>query len=71
MIETILITTEHIKLDQLLKHANVVGSGGEAKIAIADGYVKVNGVVETQRGKKIYPGDTVEIDDIQLILEKE
>ena len=53
------ITTEFIKLDQLLKFANLVYSGGEAKSVIADGMVLVNGETETKRGRKIYKGDTV------------
>ena len=57
--ETIAITGEFIKLDALLKFANLVSSGGEAKLRIAGGEVKVNGEVCTMRGKKIYPGDTV------------
>ena len=58
---TIQITTEFIKLDALLKFANVVMTGGEAKQVIQDGEVLVNGEVCTMRGKKIRPGDTVEI----------
>lgn len=58
--EKIAITTEFIKLDALLKFAALVMTGGEAKIVIADGMVKVNGEVCTMRGKKIRPGDTVE-----------
>ena len=60
--ETIAINTEFIKLDALLKYAALVGTGGEAKMAIAEGLVKVNGEVCTMRGKKIRPGDTVEFD---------
>lgn len=51
-----------IKLDQLLKAANVVDSGGQAKIFIHAGMIKVNGEVATQRGKKIFPDDEVVID---------
>lgn len=54
------IDTEFIKLDSLLKYANVVGSGGIAKAIIQDGLVSLNGEIETRRGKKIYPGDVVE-----------
>ena len=57
--ETIAITGEFIKLDALLKFANLVSSGGEAKLRIAGGEVKVNGEVCTMRGKKLRPGDTV------------
>ena len=59
-IEEVVINTEFIKLDQLLKWANFTGSGVEAKIFIQNGEVKVNDVVETRRGKKIYDGDVVE-----------
>ena len=59
-IEMVIIDTEFIKLDQLLKWANFTSSGVEAKMYILDGQVKVNGETETRRGKKIYPGDTVE-----------
>lgn len=53
------ISTEYIKLDALLKFANLVCSGGEAKIRIQEGEVLVNGEVCTMRGKKIRPGDQV------------
>ena len=52
------IHTEFIKLQDALKYANLVYSGGEAKQLILDGQVKVGGEVCTQRGKKLYPGDT-------------
>lgn len=55
----ITISTPFIKLDQLLKYAGIVGSGGEASALIAEGLVTVDGAVETQRGKKIRPGMTV------------
>ena len=51
------IKDEYIKLGQALKLAGMVGSGVEAKIVIQDGQVLVNGNVELQRGKKLYPGD--------------
>ncbi len=51
------ITTEYIKLEALLKLANVVSSGGEAKLVIQEGEVTVNGEICTQRGKKLRPGD--------------
>ena len=59
-IEEVVINTEFIKLDQLLKWANFTGSGVEAKMFIQNGEVKVNNAVETRRGKKIYDGDVVE-----------
>ena len=69
--ETIAINTEYIKLDALLKFAALVGTGGEAKLAIAEGMVKVNGEVCTMRGKKIRPGDTVAFDRYTLQVKQE
>ena len=57
--DTIKITTEFIKLQDLLKFASLVSTGGEAKIVITEGEVTVNGEVCTQRGRKIRPGDAV------------
>ena len=57
--KTITITTEFIKLQDLLKFANLVESGGEAKERVQAGEVTVNGEVCTMRGKKIRPGDVV------------
>lgn len=58
--EAVVINDDFIKLGQLLKLANMVSSGVEAKIVIQNGEVKVNGEVDTRRGKKIYPQDVVE-----------
>jgi ribosome-associated protein len=63
------ITTEFIKLDALLKFAALVETGGEAKQLIQDGEVLVNGEVCTMRGKKIRPGDKVELDGQEVIVE--
>ena len=49
---------EFIKLGQALKAVGAVESGVEAKFAVQEGQVLVNGVTETQRGKKLHPGDT-------------
>ena len=57
--EDIFIATEYIRLDAFLKYCGAVGTGGEAKLRIADGEVTVNGGVCTQRGKKLRDGDTV------------
>lgn len=59
MSEEIAIDTDHIKLDSLLKLANLVMSGGEAKQVIQDSLVQVNGQVEPRRGRKLYPGDRI------------
>ncbi|OON97941.1 MAG: hypothetical protein ATN36_02075 [Epulopiscium sp. Nele67-Bin005] len=60
--DLITIETEFIKLDQLMKFASMVQSGGEAKQLIGQGLVLVNGEICTQRGKKIRSGDIVEFD---------
>jgi ribosome-associated protein len=57
--QEVTIRGAHIELAQLLKFGGVVGTGGEAKQVISAGQVSVNGAVETQRGKKILPGDRV------------
>ncbi len=63
------IDTEYIKLDSFLKAVNAVGSGGEAKLVIADGLVRVNGAVELRRGRKLHPGDRVTIDGEEFSVE--
>ena len=60
--QTVTIQTEFIKLDSFLKYCGAVGTGGEAKTAIAEGEVQVNGEPCTMRGKKLRPGDTVTLD---------
>ncbi|ABW17573.1 RNA-binding S4 domain-containing protein [Alkaliphilus oremlandii] len=60
------IEGEYIKLDQLLKLAEVVGSGGHAKLVILNGEVKVNEQTIVQRGKKIRVGDKVLFQDIEI-----
>ena len=64
--EKIQITTEYIKLDQLLKWTNLVGSGSDAKHIITEEMVKVNGEIETRRGKKIRVGDIIEFEGKQI-----
>ena len=58
----VLITTEFIKLDQLIKYAGIAYSGAEAKDMVINGYASVNGEVCTMRGKKIHTGDVVTLD---------
>lgn len=67
--EKVKISTEYIKLEQLMKFAGLVGSGSDAKVLIGQGIVKVNGTVEVQRGKKLRPGDTVEFEGNQIVIE--
>lgn len=70
IMDIINLREEFIKLGQALKAANLVGSGVEAKMVIQDGLVKVNGEVETQRGKKLYDGDIVEFENEQVLIKK-
>lgn len=56
------IDSEYIKLDQFLKLADAVSTGGHAKFLILEGLVKVNGEVETRRGKKLRSNDVVEVE---------
>ena len=69
--EQIKITTEFIKLQQLLKFSGAADIGSEAKDMIASGIVKVNGEVCTMRGKKLRPGDVAEINAEDIILRLE
>lgn len=64
--KTITIHTEYIKLQDLLKFANLVETGGEAKERVQDGEVLVNGEVCTMRGKKLRPGDVVRFEGQEL-----
>ncbi|KFZ39407.1 MULTISPECIES: S4 domain-containing protein YaaA [Thermoactinomyces] len=59
--ESIKIDTPYITLGQLLKRLDVINSGGQAKYFLQEETVKVNGEVETRRGRKIYPRDQVDI----------
>lgn len=59
------IKTEFIKLDQLLKYAEISQSGGESKVYIKSEEVRLNGNIETQRGKKIRPGDLIEVEGFE------
>ena len=67
--KTVSITTEFIKLESLLKLANLVGTGGEAKMLIQDGQASVNGEVCTMRGKKLRPGDTVQFQGQEILVQ--
>ena len=68
--EIIKLIDEYIKLGQALKAANLAGSGVEAKYAIAEGRVLVNGQVEYQRGKKFRAGDVVTFDGNTIKIEE-
>ena len=63
------IHTEFIKLEALLKLANLLGSGGQAKVVIQDGQVTVNGAVCPMRGKKLRPGDLVVFQGREILVQ--
>jgi ribosome-associated protein len=55
------IDTPYIKLDSFMKAVNAASSGGEAKFIITEGKVMVNGEIELRRGRKLYPGDRMDV----------
>ena len=67
--ERVKIETEFIKLQDLLKFAGAVETGGEAKLLIQEGRVSVNGEVCAMRGKKLYPGDRAELSGVIYLVE--
>ena len=70
-VQEVPITTEFIKLQDAMKFANLVESGGEAKVVIQEGDVSVNGEVCTQRGRKLRPGDSFTFDGITCRITEE
>ena len=68
--QVIKLREDFIKLGQALKAAGLVESGVDAKFMIQDGLVKVNGSIETQRGKKLVAGDIVEFDGEEIKIEE-
>lgn len=67
--ETIILKDEFIKLGQALKAAGLCESGVDAKFAVLDGLVKVNGETSFQRGKKLYDGDIIEYEGKKFRIE--
>ena len=62
------INTEFITLGQLLKMTDWISSGGEAKFAVKELDITVNGEKEDRRGRKLYPGDKVTIEDKSYVI---
>lgn len=62
------LNTEYVTLGQLLKMADFIQSGGEAKFAVKELAIKVNNVPENRRGRKLYPGDLVVIEGKKISL---
>ena len=70
--ENIAITTEFITMDKLLKFSGVADTGGQAFLMVEDGIIKLNGKLVTEKRKKVFPGDVVNIDyQIELTVSKE
>lgn len=66
----VVIYSEFIKLQDAMKFASLVATGGEAKQLILDEMVKVNGEICTMRGKKLYPGDVFTFDGQNFVIQK-
>ena len=64
------ITTEYITLGQLLKFSSIASSGGDIKYLLEFSDILVNGEIERRRGRKLYPNDKIEIDDLFIIIKK-
>lgn len=60
--ETVFISSDYITLGQLMKFVNIISNGSEAKIAVMELKISINGALENRRGRKIYPGDIVKIE---------
>lgn len=70
--EQISIITEFITMDKLLKFSGVADTGGQAFLMVEDGIIKLNGKLVTEKRKKVFPGDIVNIDNqIELTITKE
>ena len=66
----VVIYSDFIKLQDAMKFASLVATGGEAKQLILEELVKVNGEVCTMRGKKLYPGDVFSFDGSQYVIQR-
>jgi S4 domain protein YaaA len=67
--EKVFIKTDYITLGQLIKYLSLVGSGGEVKIFLQMNDIYLNGELENRRGRKIYPGDILKIQDTEYIIQ--
>ena len=70
--ETVAIHTDYIQLDQLLKYANLLSTGGQIKVLLAEEAITLNGAIVTEKRKKIYPNDVVIVgDEVSITVVKE
>lgn len=65
------ITTEYIKLGQLLKYAAIIDSGALSKLFLNENEVLVNGIKEERRGRKLYPGDVVNVLNEEIVVKRD
>ena len=65
----VVIKTEYIKLDQFLKYTGICNMGSDAKLLVSSGEVRVNGLEEKQRGKKLKKGDIIEAEGKRYIID--
>lgn len=71
-IETVEIHTDYIQLDQLLKYTNLLSTGGQIKVLLAEEAITLNGVIVTEKRKKIYSNDVVIVgDEVSITVVKE
>ena len=66
MKETVHIHTEYIQLDQVLKLVGLIQTGGQIKPLLEEGQITINGEVATAKRKKIYPGDVIHVEDVEI-----
>ncbi|MCL4204931.1 MAG: RNA-binding S4 domain-containing protein [Pirellulaceae bacterium] len=62
------VEPSEIRLDQFLKLRGLAGTGGQAKVLIQMGEVRVNGEIETRRRRKLHPGDIVELEQVRVVV---
>lgn len=67
--QSVKITTEYIKLGQLLKLVHLISSGGEEKVFVLTHKILVNGESENRRGRKLYPNDKIVVDNHEFVIE--
>lgn len=68
MTKAIRLTADEITLGQLLKYADILGSGGEVKFFLAEHTILINGEPENRRGRKLHAGDIVEIEGYERLI---
>ncbi len=65
------INKEYITLGQMLKEENIISSGGQAKWYLRENIIKINNEIDDRRGRKLYPEDIIEVEDLKIIIKNE